>query len=124
MYAIRSYYAAFADRSVDEVTGNDMKNFIEGFIDAAGGRSSGLYYFLYGTMTMFLYMIILKVYLFLKAGGIDFSLAETRTMNLLIIIFFACVSFIVLPWLMILIRKAASEQWTGLKRMMIRNNFV
>jgi DNA-binding ferritin-like protein (Dps family) len=116
-------HAAKADREVDEVIGGNLDTFLKGFIQAAG-KPRTLTYWLSMSSALFIgYLLFMKLYKVLRHGS-DLGAFSTEVLDLGITLTYALISFTFFPWLMMIIRKAAKEQWQGLKRVLIMLPFI
>jgi len=111
-------HAVLDNRDVDEVIGGNLKNFMNGFIEAAGGQYSFLYLFSYSGGLFVGYLLLMKVYKLIR-DGFEISNFETENLDFGIVFTYAVIAFVFFPWLMVIMKKASSEQWTGIKRSMI-----
>jgi len=116
-------HAVLDDRDVDEVIGGNLKSFMNGFIEAAGGQYSLLYLFSYSGVLFVGYLLLMKVYKLIR-DGFEVSNFKTENLDLGIVFTYALISFVFFPWMMITMKKASSEQWAGIKRSLILLPFV
>lgn len=116
-------HAVLDDRDVDEVIGGNLKSFMNGFIEAAGGQYSLLYLFSYSSMLFVGYLLLMKVYKLIR-DGFEVSNFKTENLDFGIVFTYALISFVFFPWLMITMKKASSEQWAGIKRSLILLPFI
>lgn len=108
-------HAALDNRSVEDVMGGDLKSFIGGFIAASGGKFNLTYLLSYSTSLFIGYLLLMKVYKMSKVG-MTLDAIETQMLDMGIIASYALISFVFLPWLLVLMRKAAVERWSMVKR--------
>jgi len=116
-------HAVLDDRDVDEVIGGNLKSFMNGFIEAAGGQYSLLYLFSYSGVLFVGYLLLMKVYKLIR-DGFEVSNFKTENLDFGIVFTYALISFVFFPWMMITMKKASSEQWAGIKRSLILLPFV
>ncbi|MBI9014204.1 MAG: DUF1048 domain-containing protein [Clostridiales bacterium] len=116
-------HAVIDNRDVEEVIGGDLKSFMDGFIEAAGGQYSFLYLFSYSSVLFMGYLLLMKVYKLIR-DGFEISNFETENLDFGIVFTYALIAFVFFPWLMIIMKKASSEQWSGLKRSLILLPFI
>lgn len=116
-------HAALDQRDVNDVIGNDLKGFLDPFIRTAGGQTSFLYLFAYGGFLFMAYLIAMKLYKVIRPG---FAMEnfKTETLDLGITMTYFLIAFIFFPWLILTLKKAANEQWTGLKRLRTLMPFI
>ena len=112
-------HAYMENRNLDEVTGNDTKAFLEGFIAETGSKISKMFMFFYSTLLFVIYMLMMKVYFMVKAGGISFENLDKGNFDLGIILFYLIIAYLFFPWIYVWLRRAAAEKWEGSKRMKI-----
>jgi len=116
-------HAVLDNRDVDEVIGGNLKSFMNGFIEAAGGQYSFLYLFSYSGVLFVGYLLLMKVYKLIR-DGFEVSNFETENLDFGIVFTYALIAFVFFPWLMIIMKKASSEQWAGIKRSLILLPFI
>ena len=111
-------HSALDNRDVESVINGDLNKFIEPFISAGGGNFNGLYLYSYSTSLFIGYILFMKLYKIFKFG-FTVEAIEKSTLDLGIIISYAIIAFIFVPWLMYIMRKAAIERWSTVKRLWI-----
>lgn len=112
-------HASADGRSLEEVVGNDRDSYISAFITASGGSLTPLYLFGYSLASFVLYLLFMKAYKVFRDGGNPLDNLATETLDVGIVLTYALIGFIFLPWLLIVMQKAAKNQWSGLKRLLI-----
>jgi len=116
-------HAVLDNRDVDEVIGGNLKSFMNGFIEAAGGQYSLLYLFSYSSVLFVGYLLLMKVYKLIR-DGFEVSNFKTENLDFGIVFTYALIAFVFFPWMMITMKKASSEQWAGIKRSLILLPFI
>lgn len=111
--------AHYANRTIDEVIGNNLEAYMNGFLDASGGDHSPLYLLSFSGFIYMLYLLAMKLYMVLKPGNFTVELLKSETLDFGIIVVYAIISFVFFPWILVTIQKAAKEQWRGLKRLQV-----
>lgn len=106
-------------KPLSDVVGDNQGDYIKGFIRASGGSMSLLYLFGYGLCNFMIYLFFMKVYMVVKAGGVSLEILRERTLDVGIVFAYAFIAFIFLPWLLMVMQKAAAENWSGGKRLWI-----
>jgi DNA-binding ferritin-like protein (Dps family) len=109
-------HAALKGRTVQEVTGGDLKQFLDGFFKAAGGESSLLYSLLYSSALFSGFLLSIKTYKVFRHGRFSTGALQTEVLDLGIVMTYALISFVFFPWMKSVLRKAAKEQWQGWER--------
>ncbi|MCK8060174.1 MULTISPECIES: DUF1048 domain-containing protein [unclassified Fusibacter] len=117
-------HAALQNRTVEEVTGGDLESFMEDFITAAGGDPIPLYWFSYSSLLFVGYLLMIKIYKVVRVGNFSMDHFKTETLDVGITLTYALIAYLFFPWLMIVMKKAAREQWQGLKRLYILFPFI
>lgn len=111
--------ANYANRSIDEVIGNNLTAYMNGFLDASGGDHTPLYLFSFSSFLYVLYLLSMKLYVVLKPGDFTLELLKSETLDFGIIFVYAIIAYAFFPWMLVTIQKAAKEQWTGVKRIQV-----
>ncbi len=111
-------------RSISDVVGPDSEAFLNGFIQASGGQLSPLYLFGYALGNFVIYILFIKVYKVARNGSFNPTNISTETLDIGIVLTYALIAFIFLPWLLVVMQRAASRQWNGLKRIWIVLPFI
>lgn len=106
-------------RKLEDLVKNNPKGFIEGFVNASGGKLSYLYLLGYSTMIFVLYLFLLKGYNVFRNGDGRLADLATQPLDLGIVITYVLIAFVFFPWLLISLQKAAANQSTGLSRLKI-----
>lgn len=115
--------ASAENKSPEAVTGGDLKAFLKPFLDVAGAQFSFLYFMIYGFQLFIAYMLMMKTYKVLREG-FAFSRFETETLDLGITFTYLLIAFVFFPALMLLMKKAAAEQWRGIKYAVVWSPFL
>jgi len=111
--------ANYANRSIEDVIDNDLESYMMGFIEASGGSYSPLYLMSYCAFLYMIYLLMIKIYKVLRPGNFTWDLLKSESLDVGIILVYAIIAFVFFPWILILINKAAKEQWRGIKRLII-----
>lgn len=117
-------HASQENRDVDEVIDGNLDEYMEEFLNASGGEPTALYWFSYSSLLFTGYLLFIKLYKVIRLGGFNLNGFETETLDLGITITYAIISFVFFPLLMIILKKVAKEQWTGIKSMMALLPFI
>lgn len=117
-------HASQENRDVDEVIGGDLDEYLEEFLKASGGEPSALYWFSYSSLLFTGYLLFIKLYKVIRAGGFNMNGFETEPLDLGITITYAIISFVFFPLLMITLKKAARKQWKGIKSVLTLLPFI
>lgn len=117
-------HAAIEKRNVNEVIGNDLRGYLDGFIEVSGGRTTPLYIIGYATYSFVAYLFAMKLYLLSRNSEWSLEGLKTNTFNLGIVVVYAIIAYIFMPLCLIIMQKAANEQWVGFKRGLILIPFV
>lgn len=117
-------HAAQENRKVDEVIGGNLEEYMEEFLSASGGEPSPLYWISYSSLLFIGYLLFFKIYKVIRLGEFNLNSFETETLDFGITITYAIISFVFFPSLMIILKKAAREQWKGIKRIVILLPFL
>ncbi len=112
-------HATADGRSLESIAGNDLNGFLTGFITATGGRLTPLYLFGYSLASFVFYLLMMKIYKVFRSGSGTFADIESHTLDVGIVVTYALIGFIFMPWLLTILQKAASNQWSGIKRLKI-----
>lgn len=111
-------HAVLDGRKLKDVIKGDLKGFVQGFITEAGGEPNMLYWFSYSSLLFVGYLLFMKLYKVIRVGYFNTDLFKTETLDVGITLSYGLIACLFFPWLMIVMRKAASEQWEGSKRIM------
>jgi DNA-binding ferritin-like protein (Dps family) len=117
-------HAALENRLIEDVICNDLEEFMKEFITAAGGDPIPLYWFSYSSLLFIGYLLLMKVYKVVKIGNLSIEHFKTETLDVGIVLTYALIAYLFFPWLMIVMKKAAREQWLGIKRIYIMLPFI
>ncbi|WP_304943676.1 DUF1048 domain-containing protein [Vallitalea guaymasensis] len=112
-------HAAIEKRNVYEVIGNDLRGYLNEFIEVSGGRTTPLYLIGYSTFSFVAYLIAMKLYLLSKNSEWSLEGLKANPLNLGIIVVYAVIAYVFMPLNLIIMQKAANEQWVGIKRGLI-----
>lgn len=106
-------------RSVEDVIGKDIDTFVKGFVDETG--KSDLFWGLLGhSTTLFIgYLLLIKAYEVIRTGEISMKTLESETFDFGLLITYFIISYICVPWLIIVIQRSTRYQWHGAKRILI-----
>lgn len=105
-------HASLEGRSLQELTGGDLENYLKEFIEASGGRQTFLYQLSYSTFFFVIYLLFMKLYMVLRHGF-------EEPLDMGITLSYALISYVFLPWLMSVNRKASANQWSGSKKLLV-----
>lgn len=111
--------AASNNRSLESVTGGDLGAFTRGFIRASAGRITPVHLLLTSSGYFIAFLLMMKLYKLIRAGDYSALGFRNSALDLGIIITYALISFIFLPWLMLSMKQAASGAWSGVRRVLI-----
>lgn len=103
-------------RTLESITGGDSESFITGFVTASGGRLTPLYLFGYSLTAFMLYLFTIKLYKVFRHGTGTLEDIQLQTLDVGIVLTYALIGFVFMPWIFVVMQKAASNQWQGLKR--------
>lgn len=117
-------HASQENRNVYEVIGGNLDEYMKEFLKASGGEPTVLYWFSYSSLLFTGYLLFIKLYKVIRVGGFNLSSFETETLDLGVTITYAIISFVFFPLLMITLKKAAKEQWNGLKSILTLVPFI
>jgi hypothetical protein len=106
------------NRSARDVISNNLDEFLQPFLEAAGSKEDFIYYALYGTWLYSLYLIFFKLYKVVRIG-LDIDNFVTEKMDVGITLSYALIAFVFFPWMMIVLKKSSQEQWTGIKKSLV-----
>ena len=109
-------HADLGKRDVNEVIGNDINEYVNGFIKESPNKKNAIYVTSYSIFLFIVFLLFLKIY---KVSRDGFSLDnfETEVLDVGIVLSYAIISFIFYPLLMFLITKSIKENWQGPKRL-------
>lgn len=117
-------HASLDNRQVDEVVGNDLAVFIDGFIAETGKGHTGWYLLSYATSLFIGYLLFMKAYKVVRTGHISMSMLQSETLDFGLVITYGLISYLFFPWLLLIIQRSAKYQWKGIKRIQILLPFV
>ncbi|GMQ56347.1 hypothetical protein AN1V17_07400 [Vallitalea sediminicola] len=117
-------HAAIEKRDVYEVIGNDLRVYLDEFIEVSGGRTTPLHLIGYSTFSFVAYLVAMKLYLLSKNSEWSLEGLKANPLNLGIIVVYAVIAYVFMPLNLIIMQKAANEQWIGIKRGLILIPFV
>ncbi|MBN2796336.1 MAG: DUF1048 domain-containing protein [Clostridia bacterium] len=109
-------HAALAGRNVKEVTG-DFSVFIENFTKSSKHKMSVTYWFFYCTSFFLGYIIAMKLYEVIRLGSFTMDHFKSESIDVGILIVYALISYVFMPWLLIAMRKSAKAEWSNLKKL-------
>lgn len=112
-------HASLEDREVDEVVGNNLSKFVEGFIAETGKKYNSLYLFSYATFLFIGYLLLIKAYKVLRTGHITVDTLKSETMDLGLVLTYCIIAYIVVPWLLLSIKRSTIYHWNGVKRILV-----
>lgn len=117
-------HAAMENRDVDEVIGGNLEEFLSDFISGAGGKPSILYWFSYSSALFITYILFIKLYKVVRVGTFSLDNFRTEPLDVGVLITYAMVAYVFFPWMLIVVKKAATGQWKGLKKGLILAPFI
>ncbi len=116
-------HAAIDNRDVEDVIDNNLKTFMNGFLDAADGQYSIKYLMSYSILLFVGYILMMKLYKITRIG-FSFAAIQTEKLDVGIVFTYALIAFIFFPWLMLIMKHASINRWSGLKRIWIMVPFI
>lgn len=117
-------HANIDNRKVDDIISNDLGHFLQGFIDEAKKSNNLGFILTYSTSLFISYLLLIKAYKVLRTGSFSFSLIETETLDVGIVVMYALIGYIFFPWLLYMIKRSTRYQWHGIKRLFILTPFI
>ncbi|WP_066507575.1 DUF1048 domain-containing protein [Abyssisolibacter fermentans] len=112
-------HAAIEKRDVNEVIRNDLRGYLDEFIEVSGGRTTSLYLVGYSTFSFVAYLFAMKLYLLSRNSEWSLEGLKANTFDLGIIVVYGAIAYVFMPLNLIIMQKAANEQWVGIKRGLI-----
>lgn len=107
------------NRTLSSVIGNDSAAYLQNFINASGGQLTPLYLFGYSLSAFFLYLFMLKIYKVFRDGDGSLASLKSQPLDMGIVLTYALIAFIFLPWLLLALEASSKNQWHGLKKIWI-----
>lgn len=106
-------------RPVSDVTNNDLNTFTEGFLLEGGGEMTLGYLLTSCGILYIIYLLFMKLYVVIRHDGLNLESLEINTLDTGIVVLYGIIAFVFFPWMLIWVKKAAKDQWMGLKRGLI-----
>lgn len=116
-------HAALDKRHLQDVIQPDFETFVSAFIEEGNGQYSFKYLFSVSMVMFISYMYFMKLYKVLKVN-LTFESFRLETLDIGIVVSYALIAFIFLPWMMIVMKAGAMKQWQGPKRLLITLPFI
>lgn len=116
-------HAAMDQRDINEVIAGDLKGFLQPFISQTGHQLSMSYLLLYSAFLYVVYLLFMKLYKVIRPGFLLENF-KTETLDFGITASYFLIAFVFFPWMIMSQRKAASEQWQGLKKLLLAIPFI
>lgn len=110
-------HASLEKRIANDVIKGNLKQFLKGFIDASGGKTSLLYLFSYSSLIFVGYLLLMKAYLVIRTGNIEIETLQTELLDSGLIVTYGIIAYVFFPWQLLVMQKAARERWRGVKRL-------
>ncbi len=117
-------HASLQNRDVNEVTGGNLEEFMSGFIEVSGGKLSTIYLVSYSTFLFVIYILFIKLYKVIKYGGLSLEAIEQQVLDRGIVLTYLIIAYIFFPWMLTTVKKAATEQWRGIKKALLLIPFL
>ncbi len=112
------------NRPLEDVVTPNLESFIDGFISSMGGQTSFIYLFGYSTFVYTLYLFFMKAYLVLRHGPTTLDSFGLYTLDLGIVILYAIIAFVFMPWMLIVMQSTAKKQVQGIKSFKVAIPFL
>lgn len=112
-------HADLAGRSVNEVIGNDLKSYVDNFIEESKHKFNIAYIMSYSMLLYVGFLLFFKLYKVLRPGNFTLDKFKTETLDVGLVLTYTIISFVFYPLLIYIITQIAKENLRGYKKLLI-----